>query len=201
MFLKANGNIGIGIDNPNEKLEVVGNIKLYSPNSDIVTVGHDGVNGFIESGTAVNGALKINFNSGENVEVLTNSTGGSFEVGHNVFLSTIDGSVGIGTKTIQQGYKLVVDGGKVGFREVYVKLLGQWPDYVFAQNYKLKPLADVEEFITNNKHLPDMPNASMIEIEGQNIGEIQRLHQLKIEEIFLYIIQLQKEIEYLKNCR
>ncbi|MDQ3050587.1 MAG: hypothetical protein M3Q95_06845, partial [Bacteroidota bacterium] len=106
------------------------------------------------------------------------------------------GGVGIGTSTIPAGYKMVVD-GKVGFREAYVKLSGSWPDYVFSGNYELNSIDHLEKSLSLNKKLPGFPSAEQIELDGQNIGEIQRLQQEKIEELYLYIIDLNKKIELL----
>lgn len=107
------------------------------------------------------------------------------------------GGVGVGTSSIPAGYKMVVD-GKVGFREAYVKLSGAWPDYVFSGNYKLKSLNELRNYLSLNQHLPGMPNAAKIESDGQNLGEIQRLQQEKIEELYLYIIEMN---EILNNIR
>lgn len=116
---------------------------------------------------------------------------------------TQNGLVGIGTvgttlPPVSSNYKLIVN-GKVGFREAYVKLSGTWPDYVFDENYKLTKLENIESFYRQHKHLPGMPTASEIGITGQNIGEIQRLQQEKIEELYLYIVDLKKEMESLKK--
>ena len=108
------------------------------------------------------------------------------------------GGVGIGTSTIPAGYKMVVD-GKVGFREAYVKLSGSWPDYVFSGNYELNSIDHLEKSLSLNKKLPGFPSAEQIELDGQNIGEIQRLQQEKIEELYLYIIDLNKKIELLQK--
>lgn len=108
------------------------------------------------------------------------------------------GGVGIGTSTIPAGYKMVVE-GKVGFREAYVKLSGAWPDYVFDENYELKPLGDLQNYISINKRLPGMPKALEIEKVGQNLGEIQRLQQEKIEELYLYLLEMNEKISKLKT--
>jgi hypothetical protein len=107
--------------------------------------------------------------------------------------SYFDGSVGIGTLP-QSGYKLVVD-GNVGFREVRVKASGPWPDFVFNSDYRLRSFAEIKEFIRQNNRLPDMPTATSIEANGQQIGELQRLQQQKIEELVLYSIELNDKME------
>ncbi len=199
VFVKSSGLVGIGVQNPIRELEVEGITRIGEiTTGKFIDAGYDGNNVAIDSYGLTSG-LKINYNSGEDVKILTNTSGGSLEVGHNTFLATIDGSVGIGTNTIQPGYKLVVDGGKVGFREVFVKLNGAWPDYVFSLTYNLSDLNEVESYINNYQHLPGMPSSIEILSEGQNIGEIQRLQQEKIEELYLYIIELKSQIDNLQN--
>lgn len=106
----------------------------------------------------------------------------------------------IGTSVaLPSGYKLGV-GGKVLCEELKVKLQSVgWPDYVFADNYKLLSLTEVEKFIQQNKHLPNIPPASEVEKEGLEVGDMQRRMMEKLEELTLYIIQQQKEIEDLKT--
>lgn len=108
------------------------------------------------------------------------------------------GSIVMGSHTVipATGYKLSVD-GKIMCEELRVEL-SPWPDYVFADDYSLMPLRDVETFIDNNKHLPGIPSASTVESEGLLVGEMQGLMMEKIEELTLYIIDLQKQIEVLK---
>ncbi|MFH1320653.1 MAG: hypothetical protein ABII90_08375 [Bacteroidota bacterium] len=73
-----------------------------------------------------------------------------------------------------------------------------WCDYVFDDNYQLRTLNEVENYIKEKGHLPDMPSEDEIESNGIDVGEISSLHQLKIEEIHLYLLQLNKEIDNLK---
>ena len=72
------------------------------------------------------------------------------------------------------------------------------PDYVFNNNYDLKPLVEVEEYINENKHLPGIPSSNEARGKGVDIGEMQSKLLEKIEEITLYIIELKKENEALK---
>ncbi|MGR6088167.1 MAG: hypothetical protein ACU4F9_08320 [Arcticibacter sp.] len=116
---------------------------------------------------------------------------------------TQNGLIGIGTvgttlPPLSSNYKLIVN-GKVGFREAYVKLAGAWPDYVFSGSYKLKPISELQNYLSLNQHLPGMPTAVEIESDGQNLGEIQRLHQEKIEELYLYVIEMNEIINFLKE--
>jgi len=74
-----------------------------------------------------------------------------------------------------------------------------WPDYVFAKDYNLMPISEVEQFITENQHLPGVPPAAEVEANGMNLGEINIILVQKVEELTLYIIQLQKQIDELKK--
>ncbi len=108
-----------------------------------------------------------------------------------------DGRVGILTTNPAVGYALSVD-GKIICEELRVQLSGAWPDYVFADNYTLMPLQGVESFIKNNRHLPGIPSALEMEKNGLSVGEMQKKMMEKIEELTLYILQQQKEIDALK---
>ena len=123
---------------------------------------------------------------------------GTSQSGARINLST--SQVTIGTSIAVPGtYKLGV-GGRIICEELKVKLQSAgWPDYVFANNYKLKPLEEVENFIKINKHLPNIPSAQVIDKEGLEVGEMQRRMMEKIEELTLYVIDLKKEIDILKT--
>lgn len=102
------------------------------------------------------------------------------------------GSVGIGTVSIPTGYKLAVAGNLIA-EKVKVKKSNTWPDYVFSPNYKLPNLTEVETFIKQNSHLPEIPSAIEIEKDGQDLGDMNRLLLKKVEELTLYLIELKKE--------
>ena len=110
----------------------------------------------------------------------------SMRIAHN-------GNVGIGTLT--PGNKLEVN-GKIRSKEVIVEATG-WPDYVFAEDYDLPTLAEIEAFIKASKHLPGIPSAKQVEEQGQQVGEIQKQLLKKMEEMTLHMIELKKENETL----
>lgn len=108
-----------------------------------------------------------------------------------------DGKVGIGTTVPDE--KLTVK-GKIHTQEVKVDMAGPLvPDYVFANEYKLQSLQQVEAFIKQNKHLPEIPSAKEIEKNGLMLAEMNMKLLQKIEELTLYLIQQQTEIEELKK--
>ena len=75
-----------------------------------------------------------------------------------------------------------------------------WPDYVFSQDYELMSLEELENYITDNKHLPGIISAAEVAEHGDiDLGEINTKLLEKIEELTLYIIDLQKQINELKK--
>jgi hypothetical protein len=70
-----------------------------------------------------------------------------------------------------------------------------WPDYVFEKDYKLLPLDELEIFLIQNKHLPSVPSEQQIKEEGIDLGEMNVKMMEKIEELTLYLIQQNKELE------
>ena len=88
--------------------------------------------------------------------------------------------------------------GKIMAKEIEV-LADLWPDYVFEDNYSLKSLKEVEEYIAKHKHLPGVPSAKKIEQDGLNLGDMDAMLLEKIEELTLYVIELEKELNALKN--
>jgi len=91
-------------------------------------------------------------------------------------------------------YKMYVQGGVIAER-VKVQLRGDWADYVFEDDYQLPALEEVEIAIQKEGKLPDFPSAARVKVEGLELGDITTLQQEKIEELFLYMIDLQKEVK------
>lgn len=97
-----------------------------------------------------------------------------------------------------QGYKLFCD-GKAVFEEVLVQLRQQWADYVFQSEYELMPLKELESFIQTHHHLPNIPEAKLLEEKDVEMSRIVALQMEKIEELTLYLIQLEQKIEELQK--
>jgi hypothetical protein len=74
-----------------------------------------------------------------------------------------------------------------------------WSDFVFADDYKLRSLDEVEDFIKENKHLPEIPSTEEVHKEGLDLAQMDAKLLQKVEELTLYVIQQQKEIDYLKS--
>lgn len=110
--------------------------------------------------------------------------------------------VGSSAITIPSGstYKLAVSGG-ILTEKVRVATSGTpfWADYVFEPTFKLKSLKEVENFIKENKHLPDVPSTSDVTKNGIDLAETQAILLQKIEELTLYVIEQDKKINQLNK--
>ena len=110
--------------------------------------------------------------------------------------------VGLNPKQVQVSgsYSLYVPKGILTERvRVAVKNSNSWADYVFDETYKLKPIAEVEAYIHQNKHLPDVPSTADVMRGGLDLGDGQRILLQKVEELTLYIIQQEKRIRALEE--
>jgi len=116
--------------------------------------------------------------------------------GSDVYRTT--GNVGIGTTPLTN-YRLAVD-GSIRSREVKVDS-DNWADYVFFKDYQLPSIQEVEQHIQENGHLINLPSAAEVEANGIALGEMNKLLLEKIEELTLYVIELNKEINRLKEAQ
>ena len=106
------------------------------------------------------------------------------------------GNVGIGTSDTK-GYKLAVN-GKIRTQEIKVEA-ANWPDYVFAEDYQLPSLQETERHIKDKGHLPGIPSAKEVDANGINLGEMNAKLLQKIEELTLYIIDLEKRVKVVES--
>lgn len=106
---------------------------------------------------------------------------------------SIQGNVGIGTKNAQ-GYKLAVGGGIIA-ESVKVKLQTEWPDYAFDENYRILTLPEIEKFVKDHRHLPDIPSADEIKKEGLDLGILNAKMLKKIEDLTLILIEKDKQLK------
>lgn len=192
-----NGNVGVGTNNAAGIFEAKGtNPYLYVTESGTgsASLNLKNSNGFWHiSGPRsgeTNNPLGIFWNANTRIMSLLNN-------GTVVISSLAPDNTFLGTNGLS--YKLLVD-GNIGAREIRVKTgLGAWPDYVFTQEHKLTTLAETENAIAIEKHLPGFPTANEIEKEGQNLGQLQILQQEKLEELYLHMIALEKRVKELEN--
>jgi hypothetical protein len=175
------GNVGIGTASPGYLLDVNGRIRLRSVDaSNTAGLWLNNV-----TNTALTGFIGV----------INNSRMGFYGAvsGWSLVMNTDNGNVGIGT--FNPAYKLSVN-GTIQAKEVRVET--GWADYVFETGYKLQSLDEVESYINKHKHLPGMASAEEIQKNGLAVGEVQTKMMEKIEELTLYVIDLQKQIAQLK---
>jgi hypothetical protein len=111
----------------------------------------------------------------------------------------IDATGNIGINTIPQtNYKFAVNGDAI-FTKIKVKSYTNWPDYVFQPGYKLPSLVEVEKYIQNNNHLPDVPAAEEVRKNGLDVEAGQGMLLKKVEELTLYMIELNKKVDSLSQ--
>lgn len=113
----------------------------------------------------------------------------------NVVYVNSSANVGVGTTNPQS--KLAVN-GTITAKEIKVTQAG-WSDYVFAEDYRLLPLDELETYVGKEKHLPGIPSAKEVEEKGLAVADTLSKQMQKIEELTLYMIQLKKENEQLKE--
>lgn len=112
----------------------------------------------------------------------------------------IDGKVSIGTLKADapyNNYMLSVDGDIISKRNVVQT--ANWADYVFDEDYALPSLDYVDSYIAENNHLPEMPSEAEVTKNGLDVGEMLKMQQQKIEELTLYIIEMNKKISKLES--
>ncbi|WP_293299662.1 tail fiber protein [Allomuricauda sp.] len=189
-FLKdivvTSGNLGIGTTNPDYSLDVNSSSfiiakfgRLGSGGGAAIQIENAGSSGSWQFGVGANKNLGINKTNavfGQQLTILEN------------------GNVGIGT-TNPNDWKLAVN-GKIRAKEIKVET--GWSDFVFEEEYDLPTLAEVENYIIEKGHLKDIPSAKEVKEEGIYLGEMDSKLLQKIEELTLYTIQQQKEIEELR---
>lgn len=111
---------------------------------------------------------------------------------------TAAGNVGIGTMSPTEMLSIK---GKIRAQELKIEAgtTGNWPDYVFKPTYKLTPLPELEQFIKTHQHLPEVPSAKDVAVNGIEVGMNQALLLKKIEELTLHIIEMNKTVELLNK--
>lgn len=184
-------NVGIGNGTPNAPLQFANNVAnrkivLYQgPNNDHQFYGL-GVNNLVFR-------YQVDATTADHVFY----AGASTTTSNELMRIKGNGNVTIGTATPAAGYLLTV-AGKVICTELKVQLQ-PFPDYVFDATYKLPTLAEVENHINTYHRLPGMPSASEVEKNGMEVGKMQGKVVEKVEEATLYILQLNKENQQLKQ--
>ncbi|WP_460975167.1 hypothetical protein [Spirosoma knui] len=195
VVLGANANVGIGSSAPQAKLEIrlsdanqsglrLTNLTSNSPATELNRTKFLTVNA---SGDVVLGSLNGSTRAGAN-ESLWERKGTTLQ-------STQGESVVIGSGVSQtpSGYKLYVEQGILTERvKVAVKNTSEWSDYVFTPDYSFRSLKQVERYVRQHQHLPNVPSAKEMVEQGNDLHRTDAKLLAKIEELTLYNIQLEK---------
>ena len=193
----SDGNVGVGTSNPLAKFEVNGGSILVRNSSNVdnessIMLAHSiNITTYNTFGTSIR---TITQSAGNNTYGMQFFTQESYLTGQTEKLR-ISGNGNIGIGTIAPDEKLTVK-GKIHTQEVRVDMSGPLvPDYVFKSDYKLIPLKEIEKFVKENKHLPEIPSAKEIEANGLMLAEMNMNLLKKIEELTLYMIEQEKKSE------
>ncbi|MBQ52931.1 MULTISPECIES: hypothetical protein [Leeuwenhoekiella] len=213
MHIAGNGRVGIGTTSPGNALEVNGHINLGITNNDETTKTQTYGNKLFFQGAHLNtdhfwisrynvssDISELRVNIGDNQTAMSDK----FVVGlanSNTwiphFVVQSNGRIGIGTNSPDEALTVK---GKIHTQEVKVDLNGAVaPDYVFENSYSLRNLKEVEEYIQQKGHLPNIPSAEEMNQDGLNLKEMNLKLLEKIEELTLYLIEEHKENLKLKE--
>lgn len=189
---------GIGIGSPPVYLNgnLLGGTIGYAPyslalggNAQVTNQGNQA----ISMGYSMSNSIPYSFMLGFAPPNSSSSIGPTLYVGPKD-ANNLLGQVGIGTSAVSQGYILGVK-GKMIAEDIYCIAYSNWPDFVFEKEYKAITLPELEKYVANNKHLPNIPSAKEIEANNLNIGTMQAKQLQSIEEAYLYIIELNKKLQ------
>ena len=211
IWMLPGGRLGIGDTTTGYRLAVGGAVKTTGRINvggsvivaDTLKVGSNKFRVLSNGLVTANGAMLINGDFHVNTSDFRVNSNGNVEIRKQLAVANSIYLLQNGDVTIA-GNTRIGDGfycdshGNLKVKELHVTLTN-WPDYVFGEGYRLMPLDEVEEYIGENGHLPQMPSAAEVEADGANLGEMNRLLLQKVEELTLYIIDLQKQIDELKS--
>jgi hypothetical protein len=180
LTVAPDGNVGIVTTDPLARLHISSGQDAGLTNTQ---------NGFVMLGAASGANVVI-----DNNEIIARNNGAI----STLFMQNNGGQVQIGGTTVPTGYMLSV-AGKAICTELRVQLTGAWPDYVFDSKYKLPSFDKLRQYINENKHLPNIPAAKDIEKSGMDVGDMQRRMMEKIEELTLYVLELEKKVSAMEK--
>lgn len=201
MHIKPTGEMGINYNTPTDRLEVEGNVAIR--NNAILHFGKGisgkevnagkigyGIFGYADALSIVGGG-----NSAGNRKIRLWAEGGTTLGGNGI----VEGNLSVGTSATPVGYRMSVD-GKIIAEELRIQNSLVWPDYVFDPQYHLPTLDSIATYINANHHLPDVPSAKEVEVQGIAVSEMQAILLRKIEELTLLLIEQDKKIKQLQSA-
>ena len=116
-------------------------------------------------------------------------------------INSYQGKVKIGNvNELVDGYKLFVEEGILSEKvKVAVKNSDDWYDNVFKPSYKRMTINELDDFIKQNRHLPDVPTTETVMKDGIDLGKMNGILLKKLEELTLDVIDLKKELDATKK--
>jgi len=197
-----NGTVGIGTSAPGATLDVNGSVQVTEGEKVSFSGGGGDPFWYIYndvSNSCMTGAGTMVFASGtSNFSFVNGEDCGDVFTIKDGIANAYKMRLGGVTNTAAGTHLLAVNGSAI-FTKAFVKLNASWPDYVFGPKYDLLPIVDLEQYINQNKHLPDVPSAIDVEKNGIDLGDNQTVLLKKVEELTLYLIEQNKKIETLEK--
>jgi hypothetical protein len=191
------GNVGIGTTTPTSKLSIDGNINGWLISSKATVTAAGEYNGIKLLTGYPNDTNKWAAVVATAEDLHSNLTALAFySTASEKMRIAGNGNVGIGTVSPQA--KLAVKGNIVA-EQIKVTSNIAVPDYVFDSDYKMLSLKDIETYVKEHKHLPEIPSAKTINENGLDLGAMNLLLLKKVEELTLHLIQGQANRDDLKK--
>jgi hypothetical protein len=183
------GNVGIGLANPLNRLEVWQSNTFTASNANTyaITVAQDGAD--LGIGSNSTGSMLQSFNS---LPLFINSVGNNIILEGNNVSNVLIGE----TSQVNTSYKLDVNGG---IRATGITVNTTGADFVFDTAYQLPSLDSLDAYLQTNHHLPGVASASQMQKGGIELGTFTTKLLQKIEELTLYSLQADKKLEQLET--
>jgi hypothetical protein len=184
---ELSGRMAVGTSmSTTDRLALGGSLRIQASTQPTASLhlAHDGASARIQASTG----------AGSTPTLLLNPLGGGVQAGGTLYAPAL----ALGTSSLSDSgrtYILSVNGAAraKGFRTYPT-----WSDYVFAADYPLMPLPEVEAYIQTHQHLPGIPSAATVAREGIELGASQAALLAKVEELTLHLIALDKENQAIK---
>lgn len=207
--ITRDGKVSIGTSSSNDKLNIGGSFRMIGgmlnfgylfPLSSMDSYFSMGYRENLNNSSNLLSGFYLYPYSGDLVNIDIFSGNAVYPESYKSFYMNELGKIGIGTVGLTcsdcSDYRLFVKNG-IRTEKVKVDIAANngWADYVFAKDYKLMPLKEVETFISNNGHLPEVPSTEEAIANGIELKAMNILLLKKVEELTLYTIQQQKNID------